>query len=138
MDLYTAEEIAEKQLLTALELYQKGDFLCTITLAGAAEEILGKRLRKLNIEPSFERIKNSIMEVARKFGEKDPSADKVLGDLLNLTRNELKHYSGDEVLEFDLAEDSYEMLERAITNYILLTGTVHEAMFGFWTSINDT
>ena len=43
----TAEGIAEHQLLAALRLWRESAYLSALTLAGAAEEILGKRLRQL-------------------------------------------------------------------------------------------
>ncbi len=51
---------------------------------------------------------------------------------MNQTRNELKHYAGDELLEFDLRADAHEMLERAIRNYICLTGRVPAEVLAFW------
>ena len=102
----TALEIAERQLLSALLMWRDGDFISCITLAGAAEEILGKRMRKLGLEPSFDNIKKTIVKLARHLGEIDPNIDKTVADLMNLTRNELKHYAGDESLEFDPESDS--------------------------------
>jgi hypothetical protein len=46
----TAFEIAEHQLLSALQLWSTSDYISCITLAGAAEEILGKRMRVLGLE----------------------------------------------------------------------------------------
>ncbi len=130
----TATEIAELQLMTALQMWHDGDFICCITLAGAAEEILGKRMRKLGLEPSFDNIKETIVKFARHFGEKDANIDKVVAELLNQTRNELKHYAGDELLEFDIKADAEEMLERAVSNYTRLTGKLPEEILHFWST----
>lgn len=129
---FTALEIAERQLLTALKMWLDQDFISCITLAGAAEEILGKRMRKLGLEPSFDNIKETIVKFARHLGETDPNIDKTIADLMNLTRNELKHYSGDESLEFNIKADAEEMLERAISNYTSLTGKLPEEILHFW------
>lgn len=134
----SAEKIAEQQLVTAIRIWRGGDHVSAITLAGAAEEILGKRLRHLGKEPSFDNIKSAIVELSRKLGEHDPKTDKMVADLLNQTRNELKHYAGEEDLEFDLVQDSIELLERAITNYQMLTGVVHEEMILFWEAVDGT
>ncbi|ADQ83568.1 hypothetical protein [Methylovorus sp. MP688] len=128
----TALEIAERQLLTALQMWRDGDFISCITLAGAAEEILGKRMLKLGLEPSFDNIKETIVRFARHFGEADQNINKTVAELMNQTRNELKHYSGDESLEFDIKADAEEMLERAISNYTGLTGRVPEEILQFW------
>lgn len=127
-----AEEIAQQQLLQALRLWHEGDYVSAITLAGASEEILGKRLRKIGKEPSFDSLKNFVMLIARKQGDVDPASEKIISKLMNSTRNELKHYAGDESLEFDLKADSIELLERAISNFTQLTGLVHDDMYKFW------
>jgi hypothetical protein len=125
-------------MLAAIRLWHSGDFISTITLAGAAEEILGKRLRKLGREPSFDNLKEAIVALSRKFGDCDPKTDQLVGDLLNQTRNEMKHYAGEEELEFDLREDSIELLERAITNFQMLSGVIHDEMISFWAAIDGT
>ena len=126
----SAESIAESQLLAAIGLWRSEDYLPALTLAGAAEEILGKRLRKLGREPSFIQMRDLIVALARQEGERDPNLEKTVGDMLNDTRNALKHYGGDDSLEIDLRADCLEMLERAIANYQALTGTLlAEAMY---------
>jgi hypothetical protein len=118
----SAEAIAEHQLRTALRLWQEQDYLSALTLAGAAEEILGKRLQKVGRKPSFDQLKALIVAIARQDGDTDPKLEAVVGDRLNHTRNQLKHYSGDDELCFDLRTDCQEMLERAIGNFQALTG----------------
>lgn len=113
----SAEDIAEHQLLAAIRLWQEEDYLSSLTLAGAAEEILGKRLRKLGRELSFNQLRDLIVALARSEGETDPGLEKTIGEMLNNTRNELKHYGGDESLTFDLRSDCLEMLERAIARW---------------------
>ena len=126
----SAESIAESQLLAAIGLWRSEDYLPALTLAGAAEEILGKRLRKLGREPSFNQLRDLIVALARQEGEIDPNLEKKVGDMLNDTRNALKHYGGDHSLEIDLRADCLEILERAIANYQALTGTLlAEAMY---------
>jgi hypothetical protein len=135
--ILSAESIAERQLLAALKMWEEADYISSITLAGAAEEILGKRMRRLGLEPSFDNMKSAIVQLARKFGETTPNLDKLVADMMNQTRNELKHYAGDEMLEFDLREDAHEMLERAIANYTGLTGKFLAEVQNFWASTGD-
>lgn len=136
--ILTAEEIAEHQLITALRLWHDDDYLSALTLAGAAEEILGKRLRILGRTPSFDQIKNEIIDLAKQHGDTDSKTEKLVADLLNQTRNELKHYDGDDSLSFDLRSDAAEMMERAIANYHLLTGTMLEETVHFWADVSST
>lgn len=138
ISVLSAHDIAEHQLLTALKLWREGDYLSALTLAGAAEEILGKRLKKLGRESSFEQIKKEIVGLARDQGETDVKTEKLVADLLNQSRNELKHYSGDEFLSFELRQDAAEMLERALANYYMLTDLVLEEAISFWGDISDT
>jgi hypothetical protein len=130
----TALEIAEHQLLRALQMWSEEDYISCITLAGAAEEILGKRMRKLGLEPSFDNLKGTIVRMAQIFGDTSENLDKVVAEMMNLTRNELKHYSGDEALEFDLKSDAEELLERGVSNYTRLTGDFPDQILQFWSS----
>ena len=133
----SANDIAEHQLLAALRLWSEGDYLSALTLAGAAEEILGKRLRKLGREPSFDQLKDLIVALAKQEGDGDPNTDRLVGSLLNDTRNALKHYAGDDSLTFDLREDASEMLERALSNYQVLTGVILAEAMHFWADVSD-
>lgn len=130
----SAEEIAEHQLLAAIRLWREEDYLSSLTLAGAAEEILGKRLRRLGKAPSFNQLQDLIVTLARSEGDRAPSLEKTVGDMLNNTRNELKHYGGDDSLTFDLRSDCLEMLERAIANHQALTGTLLAEAMHVWES----
>ncbi len=134
----SAEDIAERQLLTALRLWRESDFLSALTLAGAAEEILGKRLRKLGREPSFDQLKNAIVTLTKRVAHPDQDIERMVGEHLNQTRNELKHFAGEDKLSFDLRADAAEMLERAIANYRLLTGNLPTDAMQFWADISDT
>lgn len=136
--ILTAKEIAEHQLITAFKLWHDEDYLSVLTLAGAAEEILGKRLRILGRTPSFDQIKNEIVTLAKQHGDTDSNTEKLVGDLLNQTRNELKHYAGDDSLSFDMRSDAAEMLERAIANYHLLTGIILDEAVYFWADVSNT
>ncbi|MBK8552089.1 MAG: hypothetical protein IPL53_13925, partial [Ignavibacteria bacterium] len=45
-DLTWKKDIAIKQIKAAARHYIKGDYICSITLSGAAEEILGRIAKK--------------------------------------------------------------------------------------------
>ncbi|MDO9504126.1 MAG: hypothetical protein Q8M80_01275 [Hydrogenophaga sp.] len=128
----TAEDIALHQLLASMRLWHETDYLSALTLAGAAEEILGKRLKKCGMEPSFVRWRNLIVTLAKSEGETDPNIEKLVGDMLNSTRNTLKHFAGDEVIEIDVRKDCTEMIERAVSNHHQLTGIVLDEALNFW------
>lgn len=132
------EQIAEIQLLEALELAKAKRWVPAITLAGAAEEILGKRLRKIGKEPSFDNMKEAVVKIAHDLGETDPNLEKDVAYLINLTKNELKHYTGDETIEFDLEQDGVEILERAMVNYTMLTGIALSEFTEFWAHHDET
>ena len=132
----SAQEIAEQQLEMAIQLWHAKQYVSAITLAGVAEEILGKRLRRCGMEPSFDNIKASIIQISHIIGDDDPRSEKIVAELLNQTKNDLKHYAGDDSLSINLIEDSVELLERAITNYQMLTGTVTDSMISFWGEID--
>lgn len=95
-----------------------------------------RRLLSISIQPSFDNIKSAIVELSKRLGDEDPQTDRLVGDLLNQTKNELKHYAGDEDLDFDLLQDSIELLERAITNFQILTGVIHDEMILFWEAVD--
>ena len=110
------QSIAIRQLETALRLYFEGeDYYSVITLAGAAEEILGKLLIYCGGENSL----NSLKEAARAihevlYGQK--LKDSEVSDLANAARNAVKHWSPEKpkVFEFDARGEAKDMLGRAI------------------------
>lgn len=133
----SARKIAEQQLLAAIRVWRDGDYISAITLAGAAEEILGKRLRGLGREPSLDNLKSAVVELSRLLGIDDPKAAQHAADSLNRTKNDLKHYAGYEELQFDPLQESIDLIERAIANYRMLTGLLHDDMAQFWVKVAD-
>ncbi len=80
---FTADEIAERQLMSAIQMWSTEDYISCITLAGAAEEILGKRMRKLGLEPSFDNLKEAIVSLAKKFEDTSPNTDRLVAERMN-------------------------------------------------------
>lgn len=112
----TKFEIAEKQLIKAIELFCAHEPLPAITLAGAAEEILGKLVTDGgNIDALKEEVKDRCDLYQAVFGH---SADaKVFFDLMNKPRNELKHRMSGKTIELNLEEEAVNLIQRAIDNF---------------------
>jgi len=119
---YYREELALRQLETALQLYSEGeDFASVITLAGAADEIFGKLLRASGRESSLDEMTAAVIAIHEKlFGEATSARD--VASRANRARNSLKHWDvGEpEIVKFDLAEEARDMLNRAIDNHWML------------------
>ena len=141
----SADEIAEIQLLASIEVYGQKNYVAAITLAGAADEILGKRLRQIGKESAFGDIKRSVLSIMEVLPETEEDsepvetgeADKALSFLINQTRNELKHYSGDQPLEFDIRADASEMIDRAIANFMTLHDVTLSEFIDYWAMASE-
>ena len=122
--------IAEVQLHQSIELFFDGDFISSITLAGAAEEILGKMLDD-NVINSKQELKDIILS-------NRPDLDKKhVGSELNKYRNALKHYDKSmdlSVLKECLDKYAYLMIARAINNYQVLRDGITTEMSSFYRS----
>ncbi|WP_182167755.1 hypothetical protein [Rugamonas brunnea] len=110
----TKLDAAVHQLVVAMRLFFEGDYLSSLTLAGAAEEILGKLSIRAGLpvavdfitEYHYEDVDETIPEGQRK---------KVLLGILNRVRNQAKH-ANDEAethVEFD-ATEALQMIMRAL------------------------
>lgn len=115
----TKQEIAIHQLERAISLFiDEQDFICSITLAGAAEEIFGKILAKNGKQSHLKEyielylgITNKILDLDKK--EKDVSGER------NKIRNELKHLCNEnDVLIIN--SEAKDMIDRAINNMLKL------------------
>lgn len=96
-----------------------------ITLAGAAEEILGKEVGRCGLQIARDRRLNGYA----------PRDRKAAADELNRVRNALKHFGDVDEPEFtaDLEETARWMLERACENaYQLGLEVPRSAAFGAW------
>jgi hypothetical protein len=117
-------DIAKRQIDTACELFLNGgDFLSVVTLAGAAEEILGNLLKRGNKKNIMDSLVELDLRLTGGRPFKDVSAE------VNAARNALKHAreaSEDSVAV--LPREAHAMLSRAIANYVLLTDDVSDSM----------
>ncbi len=111
-------DIAIKQLKAAARHYNRGDYICSITLAGAAEEILGhiakKRTRTNQLEVEIDYL-GSIYEYFS--GQK--LSKKELIQKINNVKNQLKHNdSGDnEWVDGDFENEAALIFVKAMKNY---------------------
>jgi len=116
----TKLEIAEHQLRRAVLLFLDGDYVCAITLAGAAEEILGRLLEESGEQHALGNYVSLCLQGSRGIlPDKDLKAIYV-GNA-NEFRNGLKHWRDGTAMTIPL-EAAVAMLDRAIENYRKLDG----------------
>ena len=88
-------EIAQTQLREAIALFLDEKFLCAITLAGAAEEVLARLLNARGeqsvVEDSIEAIQR-LREITG-FAIMEDRPKKEIFNLWNNARNTIKHHS---------------------------------------------
>lgn len=116
---FARADIALDQLETALRLWESGeDDLSVITLASAAEEILGKCLKAEGRSNSLEDMKSAYSKLSMHlFGEQP--GPRELAERANHARNALKHYDlgSSPTVTLDAHQEAGDMLNRAIDNY---------------------
>jgi hypothetical protein len=117
---YTKQELAEHQLDRAIcLLLDHGDPICAITLAGAAEEILGKLVEQSGGKHSLREFIDACLADGSALGENWKPKD--FADMANFFRNELKHYvAGEDIVVSN--ECAHEIINRAAENAWRLTG----------------
>ena len=131
LECYEKKYVALVQLETALRLYYESkEFFSVITLAGAAEEILGKLLAGRGIENSLDALKRSVAEIHQMLFD-EPISTKDIADLANHARNSLKHIDRSTTVSLDVREEAKDILDRAIRNYWLLEQDLTPAMLVF-------
>ncbi len=116
-------DIAVKQLETAIDLFlNRNDYICAITLAGAAEEILGKLVERLGKKPAHK----SLIELLKTKYNLTISNKELISKYLNFARNTLKHASvtDEDKVELDEQTEAISMILRAIDNLIRLNKSI--------------
>jgi hypothetical protein len=107
-------DIAIVQLHTAIDLFlNQNNYICSITLAGAAEEILG------NYTGSHKEIKAHTLLI-NGLNKLYNENDKWINDnIINYDRNNLKHHSqkNSDTLEIDPEFSAIVSIVRAVYNY---------------------
>ena len=117
---YAKEEIALNQIETALTLFfTQGDLFSVVTLAGAAEEILGELLQDQRGNPGLYGLFSPILEILRPSSRKESKKERSLG-------HETEVY-----VHMDLYQEALFLLGRAIEDYEALSGKRSVQMLRF-------
>ena len=125
MPSYNRIEIAKAHLNRAIVLFiEENDFINAITLAGAAEEVLGKLVLEVNLIPAMEQLIDSLHN---KFGG-SIDKKKIRDDYLNQAKNSLKHFGqgNEKTIELEPENEAISMILRAVTNLFLVEGKITE------------
>jgi len=114
---YAKKEIAFNQIETALSLYfEEKDLFSVVTLAGAAEEILGQLLQGRNgAALPFRSVLEILRPGLRKGGAPQGTAGR----------------EDDLYLHMDLQQEARFLIGRAIDDYQALSGTLSAGMSRF-------
>lgn len=129
---YKKVELAKIQLDQAMNLFlNENDYISSITLAAAAEELFGKQLKKNNPNAMHEldRIKRNHKEISIMFGCPDIDDKKIIAEE-NYAKDHLKHYIEEEIMVYPKSSAIHHIL-RAINNYWWLYGEFTEKMQEF-------
>lgn len=112
-----------------MRFYLEGkEYPAVVTLAGAAEEILGRIAAARGFEPALKRTLSELLEgYKRLWGAEAKESD--FAALRNRAKNALKHGAEDATL--DLEHEAAQLLSRALENYRLCTGAAHPSEFAF-------
>ena len=118
-------KIALIQLKTAIQLYNKENYIAAITLAGASEEILGQLALKKTGNNSNLSMKYFFDQIAEIDNKPKPALGKII-KVKNKVKNELKHHDSenDYSINYDFKFEAEEYILGAILNYKLLTNEV--------------
>jgi hypothetical protein len=130
MLIYTKLQLAEIQLERALQLFlDEEDYVCAVTLAGAAEELLGKLREKSGGTSELKALIDDCVTAGQNvYAETWPT--KLFSKVFTYPRNEFKHI-GDGSPIVILRDAVVPIVGRAITNYRELTGKETSRMTKF-------
>ena len=127
------DEIARSQLEVALRLEADGvDLFAVITLAGAAEELLGRLVEEAGGQSAFASMTNAAVQLQKILGGTTADA-KEFANRANRAKNSLKHHTPGQIPEVtcDFTEEAADLLDRAISNWWVLKQTLTPAMQAF-------
>lgn len=117
---YAKKEIACQQIETALRLFfEKGDLFSVITLAGAAEEILGHLLQNAGKRRGLFVCFRAVMELLRPASQNLAEKARQLGE------------GSEAFVHLDPRQEAVFLLGRAIDDYQALSGALSDAMLRF-------
>jgi hypothetical protein len=125
-------DIAVIQFESAISAYKINAFIEAITLAGAAEELLGKLCKLKNKETAV----TSFFNIAKLHEE--TIDEKKYTSYLNKHRNALKHFDEDKEFHIEVnLEDAKAMLVRATINFVRLGLTPTKLIDDFICELNN-
>ena len=130
------KSIALHQLNRAIKLFiNEKDYICSITLSGAAEEILG-RLVEHNGEIS---AVNELADSLEKITEENISKKEIRDKHLNNVRNSIKHFSNplDKNVITNWEQQAIQLIARCCSNIVKLNIIQSEQVTRFikWSGI---
>src|SRR5688572_6636172 len=119
----TKRRIALIQMERSLQLLEAHDPVSALTLAAAAEEILGNMAKRKGRTPQVEYLADYLGSIFEWAGKPRPSR-KELVRLHNLTRNHLKHQDDGKniTVTADFIYDAEDMLLRCMFNHFQAFG----------------
>jgi hypothetical protein len=117
-------DVARMQLEIAIELFVRAKFLPALTLAGAAEEILGKLVVRNGQVPVIKQSTAAILSIREKtvHSVMGHRSEREIIDTWNAARNAAKHLVNceEESVTLNLCDEAYWMIRRALENARLL------------------
>ena len=117
---FAKKDIALHQIETALEIFSRqGELFSVITLAGAAEEILGGLLLERDGSPGEGGMLASIFQILRPASRKKGTGEGFSGHEI------------DSFVHLDPRHEAVFLLGRAVEDYIALTGAPSAGMVKF-------
>lgn len=125
------KDLARSQLNVALRLYlQSEEHPSVITLASAAEEVLGKIAADAGHEAALKRTLKELLKLHRDLWGKD-AKESDYAELRNHARNQMKHRCSGADVSLDYEKEAAQMLSRALENYLLCFGVPHPDQYEF-------
>lgn len=114
------KDISVIQLKVGAKLYNSGNYITSITLCGAAEEILGKIAKHRTGQNQLENEVDYLRDIYEYFTGSSPS-NKELIQKINRTKNKLKHNDSgiNEWVEADFENEAALLFVKATKNYFL-------------------
>lgn len=136
IEKFTQIEAAERQLDRAISLFLiEKDYISAVTLAGAAEGILGEALKKTRKQFFFGILRRVLQKTFLSVFDTEEKLDQHLNGI----RNALKHFDGDlnKQIEWAMDLEAIQMIVRAVGSYGLLTNEVTKLSPEFFAWLRD-
>lgn len=138
---FSKSEVAQLQLVESINLFLAEKFLCSTTLAGAAELVFVGLLSARDKKSVVEESVNKIRELQKKTGLSimEDKPDKYIYNHWNKTRNAIKHHrkNESEIIVVNIFDEAYWMIQRSLENAKKLNVEIkNENDFNNWCMVN--